>query len=65
MIICTVLCTKASAFCLSERVVGSSFAEPYGHGVSGWPATAVLTPPCMSLHWSGEMKTKSGVVRSR
>ena len=44
--------------CASFRA--ASFALPYGHGVSGCPGTATYTPPCMSLHWLGEIHTNCG-----
>jgi hypothetical protein len=64
MIVCTVVLTNASAFFLSWTSAASLFVLLYGHGVSGWPRIASETPPCMSLHWSGTMKAKSGVVHS-
>src|SRR2546423_5141552 len=60
MIVVTAVLTKASAFCFSDASFGSSFVLPNGHGVSGCPGTAVFTPPCMSLHWSGVMYTNRG-----
>src|SRR5712692_2679992 len=60
MIVPTADLTNASAFLFSCASFGSSFALPNGHGVSGWPGTAVNTPPCMSLHWSGLMNTNRG-----
>src|SRR6266567_4245742 len=63
MIVPTAPLTNASAFCLSAASLGSSFALPNGHGVSGCPGTAVNTPPCMSSHWSGTMYTYLGAFR--
>src|SRR5689334_16542846 len=60
MIVPTAPWTNASAFCLRAASFGSSLALPNGHGVSGCPGTAVNTPPCMSLHWSGTMYTYRG-----
>src|SRR6185437_55584 len=63
MIVCTAPRTNASALCLSRTSLGSSLTELKGHGVSGCPAMASLTPPCMSLHWSGVMYTNRGACR--
>ena len=60
VIVVTALCTNASAFFFSCASFGSSLALPNGQGVSGWSGTAVKTPPCMSLHWSGVMNTNLG-----
>ena len=60
MMVLTAVLTKASALCLSSTSAASSLALLNGHGVSGCSATAVFTPPCMSLHWSGVMNTKRG-----
>ena len=60
MIVVTAPWTNASAFCFRCTSFGSSLVLLNGQGVSGCPATAVFTPPCMSLHWSGEMNTNRG-----
>src|SRR5262245_62646382 len=62
MIVPTASLTNASAFCFSEASFGSSLVLPNGQGVSGCPGTAVNTPPCMSLHWSGTMYTYRGAL---
>src|SRR5690348_67665 len=59
-IVSTAVWMNASAFCLSAVSLASSTVDPYGQGVSGCPSTATYTPPCMSLHWSGLIQTKSG-----
>ena len=38
----------------------SSLVLLNGQGVSGCPSIVVVTPPCMSLHWSGVMYTNRG-----
>src|SRR5690349_21525419 len=60
MIVVTAPLTKASAFFLSLMSFGSSLVLLNGHGVSGCPAIVSVTPPCMSLHWSGVMYTNRG-----
>jgi hypothetical protein len=60
MIVVTAVLTKASAFCFSAASFGSSLVLPNGQGVSGCPRIATVTPPCMSLHWSGVMYTNRG-----
>src|SRR6266516_7684012 len=60
MMVVTALLTNASAFCFRAISFGSSLVLLYGQGVSGCPGTAVNTPPCMSLHWSGLMNTNRG-----
>src|SRR5690242_8856493 len=63
MIVVTAPLTNASAFCLSRTSFGSLLVLPNGQGVSGCPVIAWFTPPCMSLHWSGEMNTNLGARR--
>jgi hypothetical protein len=60
MIVVTAPLTNASALCLSAMSFGSSLVLLNGQGVSGCPAIASFTPPCMSLHWSGVMYTNRG-----
>ena len=60
VIVVTAPLTKASAFCLSRMSFGSSLVLLNGQGVSGCPLIATVTPPCMSLHWSGVINTNRG-----
>src|ERR1700760_109377 len=60
MMVVTAPLTKASALCLSLMSFGSSLVLLNGQGVSGCPSMAAVTPPCMSLHWSGVMYTNRG-----
>jgi hypothetical protein len=60
MIVVTAPLTNASALCLSLMSFASSLVLLNGQGVSGCPLMVLFTPPCMSLHWSGEMNTNLG-----